>query len=170
MLKLKPWPLNVKSWLIGKDSDAGRDWGQREKGTTGWDGWMASPTRCTWVWVNSEVGDGQGGLECCDSWGRKDSDTTERLNWTELNHFWSQNHFLSNANSICNLFWGHEFFWELSSFSLEKCMHPSHLFRVLYPVSGGILGVLCCETEPRSAVAHLSPASCQIRPLNWVGF
>ena len=49
----------------------------------GWDGWMASPTRWTWVWVNSRVGDGQGGLACCDSWSRKESDTTERLNWTE---------------------------------------------------------------------------------------
>ena len=47
------WPPHVKSWLIGKDSDAGRDWGQEEKRTTGWDGWMASPTRWTWVWVNS---------------------------------------------------------------------------------------------------------------------
>ena len=46
------WPLHAKSWLIGKDSDAGRDWGQ-EKGTTEWDGWMASPTQWTWVWVNS---------------------------------------------------------------------------------------------------------------------
>ena len=51
----------------------------------GWDGWMASPTRWTWVWVNSGVGDGQGGLACCDSWGREDLDTTEWLNWTELN-------------------------------------------------------------------------------------
>ena len=47
------WPPHAKSWLIGKDPDAGRDWGQEEKGTTGWDGWMASPTRWTWVWVNS---------------------------------------------------------------------------------------------------------------------
>ena len=47
------WPPPAKNWLIGKDSDAGRDWGQEEKGTTGWDGWMASPTRWTWVWVNS---------------------------------------------------------------------------------------------------------------------
>ena len=47
------WPTHVKSWLIGKDPDAGRDWGQEEKGTTGWDGWMASLTRWTWVWVNS---------------------------------------------------------------------------------------------------------------------
>ena len=49
----------------------------------GWDGWMASPTRWTWVWVNSGDGDGQGGLVCCDSWDRKESDRTERLNWTE---------------------------------------------------------------------------------------
>ena len=47
------WPPHEKNWLIGKDSDAGRDWGQEEKGTTGWDGWMASMTWCTWVWVNS---------------------------------------------------------------------------------------------------------------------
>ena len=50
------WPPHAKSWLIGKDSDAGRDWGQDEKGTTkdrGWDGWMASLTQWTRVWVNS---------------------------------------------------------------------------------------------------------------------
>ena len=47
------WPPHAKSWLIGKDSDAGKDWGQEEKETTGWDGWMASLTRWTWVWVNS---------------------------------------------------------------------------------------------------------------------
>ena len=51
------WPPHPKSWLIGKDSDAGRDWGQEEKGMTGddreWDGWMVSPTRWTWVWMNS---------------------------------------------------------------------------------------------------------------------
>ena len=47
----------------------------------GWDGWMASPTRRMWVWVNS----GSWWLACCDSWGGKESDTTEQLNWTELN-------------------------------------------------------------------------------------
>ena len=48
------WPPHAKSWLIGKDPDAGRDWGQEEKGTTEqWDGWTASPTRWSWVWVNS---------------------------------------------------------------------------------------------------------------------
>ena len=47
------WPPHSMSWLIGKYSDAGRDWGQEEKGKTGWDGWIASLTRWTWVWVNS---------------------------------------------------------------------------------------------------------------------
>ena len=47
------WPSDAKSWLIGKDFDAGRDWRQEEKGMTGWDGCMASPTRWTWIWVNS---------------------------------------------------------------------------------------------------------------------
>ena len=47
------WPSHAKSWLIGKDSDAGRDRGQEEGDDRGWDGWMASPTWCTWVWVNS---------------------------------------------------------------------------------------------------------------------
>jgi len=51
----------------------------------GWDGWMASWTQWTWVWVNSGSGDGQGGLACCNPWGRRESDTTEWLNWTELN-------------------------------------------------------------------------------------
>ena len=79
------WPPHAKSWLIGKDSDAGRDWGQEEKGTTEdemaeWHHWLG----CEFEWT-PEVGDGQGGLACCDSWGRKESDTTERLNWTELN-------------------------------------------------------------------------------------
>ena len=50
----------------------------------GWDGWMASPTRWKWVFWTPGVGDGQGGLACCYSWGRKESDTTEQLNWTEL--------------------------------------------------------------------------------------
>ena len=79
------WPPRAKSWLIGKDSDAGRDWGQEEKGTTedemaGWHHWL---DRHESQWTPG-VGDGQGGLACCDSRGRKESDTTERLNWTEL--------------------------------------------------------------------------------------
>ena len=76
------------SGLTGKDSDAGRDWGQEEKGTTEDDmaGWHHQLYGREFEWTPG-VGDGQGGLACCDSWGHKESDTTERLNWTELN-FW----------------------------------------------------------------------------------
>ena len=53
-----------------------------------WDVWMASPTQWMWVWVNSGVSYGQGGLACYSPWGRKESDTTERLNWTECTLIW----------------------------------------------------------------------------------
>ena len=81
------WPLHAKSWLIGKDSDAGKDWGQEEKGTTeyemaGWHHWLDGHE---FEWTPG-VGDGQGGLACCDSWGRKESDTAEQLNWTQRIH------------------------------------------------------------------------------------
>ena len=52
-LKLQYFGHHTRRVLIGKDPDAGRDWGQEEKGMTGWNGWMASPTPWTWVWVNS---------------------------------------------------------------------------------------------------------------------
>jgi len=76
------WPPHAKSWLIGKDSDAGRDWGH-EKGMAedemaGWHHWLDG-RESEWT---PGVGDGQGGLACCDSWGHKESDTTERLNCT----------------------------------------------------------------------------------------
>ena len=88
------WPCHAKSWLIGKHSDAGRYWGQEEKGTTedemaGWHHWLDG-RESEW---SLGVGDGQGGLACCDSWGRKESDMTERLNWTEhrnVNYKWKQ--------------------------------------------------------------------------------
>ena len=76
------WPPHAKSWLIGKDPDAGRDWGQEEKGTTEdeRDGWHHRFDGREFEWTPG-VGDGQGGLACCDSWHRKELDTTERLNW-----------------------------------------------------------------------------------------
>ena len=79
------WPPHVKSWLIGKDSDAGRDWGHEEKGTT--EDEMAAWHHCLdgheSEWTPG-VGDGQGGLACCDSWGHEELDTTERLIWSDL--------------------------------------------------------------------------------------
>ena len=78
------WPPHAKSWLIGKDSDAGRNWGQEEKGTTedeiaGWHHWLIGRE---FEWTPG-VGDGQGGLVSWDSWGRKEWDRTEQLNWTD---------------------------------------------------------------------------------------
>ena len=79
------WSPHTKSWLIGKDSDAGRDWGQEEKRTTEDEmaGWRHRLDGHEFEWT-PEVGDGQGGLECCNSWGCKESDTTEWLNWLTL--------------------------------------------------------------------------------------
>ena len=82
------WPPHVKSWLIGKNSDAGRDWGQEEKGTTENEmaGWHHRLDGREFEWTPG-VGDGQGGLAWCNSWGHKESEMTERLNWTELKLF-----------------------------------------------------------------------------------
>ena len=78
------WPPDAKSWLIWKDPDAGKYWEQEEKGMTedemvGWHHWL---NRHGFGWTPG-VGDGQGGLVCCGSWGHKELDTTEQLKWTE---------------------------------------------------------------------------------------
>ena len=80
------WPPDAKSWLIGKDPDAGKNWGQEEKGMTEDEmvGWHHRIDGHGFGWTPG-VGDGQGGLVCCSSWGCKELDTTEWLNWTELN-------------------------------------------------------------------------------------
>ena len=80
----KLWPSDEKNWLIVKDTAVGKDWRQEENGTTevrmvGWhhrlDGHEFEQA--------PGVGDGQGSLACCSPWGSKESDTTERLNWTD---------------------------------------------------------------------------------------
>ena len=79
------WPPHVESWLIGKDSDAGRVCGQEEMGMTEDEmaGWHHRLDGREFEWTLG-VGDWQGGLACCNSRGRKESDTTEQLNWTVL--------------------------------------------------------------------------------------
>ena len=78
------WLPDEKSWLICKDPDAGKDWGQEEKGTTEDEmiGWHHRLNGHEFEWT-PRVGDGQGGLVCCSPWGRKELDTTEQPNWTE---------------------------------------------------------------------------------------
>ena len=77
-------PPAAKSWLVWKDPDARKDWGQEEKGTTEDEmvGWHHRVNAHGFGWTPG-VGDGQGGLACCSPWGRKELDTTERLSWTE---------------------------------------------------------------------------------------
>ena len=81
------WSPNGKNRLIENNPDSGKDWRQEEKGTTvdemvGWHPWLDGHE---FEWTPG-VGDGQGGLACCNSWGCKESDRTEWLNWTELSH------------------------------------------------------------------------------------
>ena len=87
------WPSDAKSCLVRKDPMLERLKARREKDDRGRDGWMVSLTQRTWVWASSCLGngegqgsscpgngEGQGSLECCRSWGRKESDITEWLN------------------------------------------------------------------------------------------
>ena len=78
------WPPDAKNWLIGKYPDAGRDWGQEEKGTTGDEmaGWHHQLDRHEFEWTPG-VGDGQGVLVCCDSWGPESR--TRLSDWTDMN-------------------------------------------------------------------------------------
>ena len=100
------WPPHAKSWLIGKDSDAERDWGQEEKRTTedemaGWHHWVDG-RESEWT---LGVGDGQGGLACCDSWVPKSR--TRLSDWTDwwLNDLkqrkWIPHFLLTNVSYYC---------------------------------------------------------------------
>ena len=85
------WPPDAKNWLIWKDPDAGKDWMQEDKGMAedemvGWHHWLTGHE----FEQAPRVGDGQGSLMICAPWGRKESDVTEQLNWTDacvLSHF-----------------------------------------------------------------------------------
>ena len=122
------WPPHAKSWLIGKDSVAGGDWGQEEKGMiedemAGWHRWLDG-RESEWT---PGVGDGQGGLACYDSWGRKELITTERLNWTELKRLkWAS----LVAQPVKNLPAMHEtWVWSLGwEDPLKKAWQPTPIF------------------------------------------
>ena len=125
------WPPDVKSWLIGKDSDAGKDWRREKKGMTEDEmvGWHHRLNGHGFGWTPG-VGDGQGGLACGSLWSRQESDTTERLNWTDLlctstflllcsltllSFFLLK--FLMNfkISPLSNLPWHSSLFWELDA-------------------------------------------------------
>ena len=118
------WLPDAKSWLIGKDPDAGRDWGQEEKGTTEDEmtGWHHRLDRHEFEWTPG-VGDREGGLACCDSLGHKESDTTEWLNRTEL----------MGLNAMILSFWMLSFklAFSLFSFTLIKRLFSSSSFSAI---------------------------------------
>ena len=82
------WPPAAKSWLVRKDSDAGKEWRQEKKG-------MTEDKMAEWHhWLNghefeqaSGDGEGQGSLACCSPWGHKESDTTDRLNNSNIIYY-----------------------------------------------------------------------------------
>ena len=135
MLKVKLQYFGHLMWRVDslEESDAGRDWGQEEKGMREDEmaGWHHRLAGRQFEWTPGD-GDGQGGLACCDSWGRKESDTTERLNWTECsNNVLS----LSLGTSTIDLFNGNFFYtkdtqslsthWHMDFFSLQITVHNS---------------------------------------------
>ena len=138
------WPPHVKNWLIWKDPDAGKDWGQEEKGLTedemvGWHHWLNGHE---FEWTPG-VGDGQGGLACCDSWGGKELDTTEWLNWltdwlTEQTIPESQ--LLTRAKHIS---WSHLFLWDVN----KRFYCTSSSFGDSAEETGSIGDFACLATE-----------------------
>ena len=127
------WPPDVKNWLIWKDPDVGKDWRLEEKGMAedemvGWHHWLDGHG-CGWT---PGVGDGQGGLVCCGSWGHTESDTTERLNWTEL-FYWLHRVFAASLGTLhhgtglgrcCPWAWLLCSLWDLSSLTRDQTWIP----------------------------------------------
>ena len=126
------WPPDVKIGLIGRDPDAGKDWEQEEKGTTEdkMAGWHHRLNGHGFGWTLG-VGDKQGGLACCSSWGHKESDTTERLRSTEqpshyfrffleaeiyIKSFFFFLSYSSRPPCTCGMFYGSQESW-------EKCIY-----------------------------------------------
>ena len=122
------WPPDVKSSLIRKDPDDVRDWGQEEKGTTEdkMAGWHHRLNGHEFEWTPG-IGDGQGDLACCDSWRGKESDTTERLIWSETRFNWFR---LDRAGSyqFRLVYTGSDQFTVLNSFRLVQ--NDSDQFRL----------------------------------------
>ena len=95
------WPPDAKSWLTGKDPDTGKNWGQEENGATRmrWLDAITDSMDMSLGWTPG-VSDGQGGLACCDSWGHKELDTTEQLNWTEETYKFPEIYNLPRLNQV----------------------------------------------------------------------
>ena len=163
------WPPDVKRWLIWKDPDAGKDWRLEEKGTPEDEmaGWHHRLDGQGFGWTLG-VCDGQGGLVCCGSWGRKESDTTEQLNWMKpgatddcfrfLPHHWYSSQCLDLCQMMLHttqpgfLFWCHLSafwlwlpYWIINIVATFKASPPSHVLttQLLIFLQGGFFFLLC---------------------------
>jgi len=152
MLRLKLQYFGHLMWRVDsleKNSDAGSDWGQEEKGMTEEEmaGWHHRLDGQEFGWTLG-VGDGQGDLACCDSWGCKESDMTERLNWTEL----------MGPDAVILVFWMLSF---KSSFTFIKRLFSSSSLSALRVVSSTYLRLLIFLLENLiPAWASSSPVFC----------
>ena len=136
------WPSDAESWLIWKDPDAGKDWGQEDEMV----GWHHRHNGHGFGWT-PWVGDGQVGLACCSSWGCKESDMTEWSNWTELNwiKIYSPRYFFLLKLVICFPFPhcpGESLFLFLPG--AVKARFPK-IVSVLWDASWFGLSLSCCE-------------------------
>ena len=116
------WPPDLKNWLIRKDPDAGKDWGQ-EKGktegeTVGWSHWLSGHE----FELPSGDGEGQVSLVCCSPWGHKELDTTEQLDWGGLNEMMSSEYLADSGLTK----W--QFLWETGEYSVCPQCYPTLKF------------------------------------------
>ena len=150
--------------LIGKDS-AERDWGQEEKGTT--EDEMAG--RHHWLdgreseWTPG-VGDGQGGPACCDSWGHKELDTTERLNWTDILLFFPPK--ATTSSNSCSPKYLNYFMYNV------ECLSPPLTTDHIYTLSAAAAESLqscptLCDPIDGSPPGCPFPGILQARTLEW---
>ena len=162
------WPPHAKSWLIGKDSDAGRAWGQEEKGTTedemaGWHHWLNAHE---FGWTPG-VDDGQGGLVCCDSWCHKESNTTEQLNWTE----WKTKTTAHLASRLDQGFFYFKVFARVWVLKLGKSVDTNITLKQLQTVSGYkyriALEWLCVESDGTLVIRNVEPAGAERYRADW---
>ena len=126
------WPHEEKNQLIGKDPDAGKDWGQEEKGATedemvGWHHWLNGHE----LEQALEDGEEQGSLACCSPWDHKELDTTERPNKNK-SLTWRVLTILVWKDASVRACWNHFFQVHLSIWGQSCFLHCSHTNSLVY--------------------------------------
>ena len=147
------WPPDAKNWLIGKDPDSGKGWRREEKMTDkGWDGWMASPTRCTWVWVSSRSW----------WWTRK----PDVLQSQRVGHNWPDE---LNYTLMC-ITWPLASHFSFSKLFLQKDSRTAVCFQVIWSQRRTILAITKNDTElNEDNLSHIFHHSTSLEGVN-LGF